>query len=91
MGNKDVGKTSIINSFLSSQSIKGQKKEFTNVMQDYSKVINVNDSDGRNHELTLNIWDAAGDENIHNLAHLFLSGAQVGVLCYSIDDKRSYD
>jgi len=41
--------------------------------------------------LNLEIWDAAGDSSVHNLAHLFLSGAQVGVLCYAIDDKRSFD
>ena len=60
-------------------------------MEDYTKAITVKDNSGKQHELTLNIWDAAGDERLHNLAHLFLGGAQVGVLCYAIDDKRSYD
>lgn len=62
MGNANVGKTSIINSFLSKASIKGQKKDRTDTIQDYSKVINVQDKQNENHELTLNIWDAAGDE-----------------------------
>ena len=91
MGNANVGKTSIINSFLSNSSMKGKPKQNTKVMQDFTKVISVNDKQGHTHELTLNIWDAAGDQSVHNLAHLFLSGAQVGVLCYAIDDKRSFD
>ena len=91
MGNASVGKTSIINSFLSKASVKGQYRERTDTIQDFSKAIRVTDKQGDGHELTLNIWDAAGDENIHNLAHMFCNGAQVGVLCYAIDDKRSYD
>ena len=28
---------------------------------------------------------------MHNLAHLFLPDARVGILVYSIDDRRSFD
>ena len=37
------------------------------------------------------IWDAAGDTAAHNLAHLFLKDANVGILVYSIDNKNSFD
>ena len=61
MGNRQVGKTSVINAFIANQSQRGTAVKSTNVMQDFTKVLQVNDSDGKQHELTLNIWDAAGD------------------------------
>jgi len=91
MGNKNVGKTSIIQSFLNNASMKGKPKDPTKVMSDFTRAMTVTDKEGRNHELTLNIWDAAGDVSVHNLAHLFLNSANVAVLCYAIDDKRSFD
>ena len=90
MGNANVGKTSIINSFITQKSVKGQTKSYTNVSDDYVHVFKVKDSQGLTHELTLSIWDAAGDAAVHNVAHLFLEGAKVAVLVYSIDDQRSY-
>jgi len=39
----------------------------------------------------LNIWDAAGDQKVENLAHLFLRDVQVGILCYGIDNRASFD
>lgn len=71
--------------------MKGKPKDPTKVMSDFTKAMTVTDREGRNHDLTLNIWDAAGDVSVHNLAHLFLNSAHVGVLCYAIDDKRSFD
>ena len=91
MGNAAVGKTSIINSFLTQKSMKGQERLPTNVAQDQTHVFKVKDANGATHELTLSIWDAAGDAAVHNVAHLFLEGARVAVLCYSIDDQRSYN
>lgn len=91
MGNPQVGKTSIINSFLTQKSMKGQEKIITNVGNDYVHVFKVKDSQGLTHELTLSIWDAAGDAHVHNVAHLFMEGARCAVLCYSIDDQRSYN
>ena len=39
----------------------------------------------------LNIWDAAGDGDVHNLAHMFVRDLQVCVLVYSIDSDISYN
>ena len=91
MGNPEVGKTSIINSFLTQKSMKGQGKIPTNVGNDYVHVFKVKDSQGLTHELTLSIWDAAGDAQVHHVAHLFMENARCAVLCYSIDDHRSYN
>mgnify|MGYP000514778478 CR=1 FL=1 len=86
MGNANVGKTSIISSFMEGNSQKGKQLDSTNVIQDYTKLVQVDD-----HKVQLNIWDAAGDASVHNLAHLFLTDARVGVLCYAIDNKKSFD
>ena len=91
MGNPNVGKTSIIDAYMEGGSQRGKAKQATRVIQDFTKVINVADSKGGHHPLKLNIWDAAGDATVHNLAHLFLKEAQVGVLCYAIDNKNSFD
>lgn len=86
MGNANVGKTSIISSFMEGKQQKGKVLATTNVIQDYTKLIQVDE-----HKVQLNIWDAAGDASVHNLAHLFLTDARVGVLCYAIDNKKSFD
>ena len=61
----------------------------TNTISDFCKIIEVTEG-GRKHNIKLNIWDAAGDGNMHNLAHLFVRDIQVGVLVYSIDSRTSY-
>ena len=55
------------------------------------KTTKVENDDGSVTNLQLNIWDAAGDNNIHNIAHLFLRDVQLAVLVYAIDSKLSFD
>ena len=43
--------------------------------------------DGTECKLQLNIWDAAGDNNVKNLAHLFVNNVQCGILVYAINSK----
>ena len=83
-----VGKTSIIQTFMQGTSQTQEKP--TSIVSDFCKRIEVNEA-GRTQPLQLNIWDAAGDASVHNLAHLFLRDTQVGVLCYSITSKKSFD
>ena len=47
--------------------------------------------DGTECKLQLNIWDAAGDNNVKNLAHLFVNNVQCGILVYAINSKQSFD
>ena len=63
----------------------------TTVVQDFSKVVELTDDNNKKQWLKMNIWDAAGDNKVVNLAHLFLRDVQVGILCYGIDNKRSFD
>lgn len=51
MGNPSVGKTSIINSFMENASQRGKNIHTTNVIQDFTKVQNVTDSNGQRHRL----------------------------------------
>lgn len=91
MGDANVGKTSIIKSFVDNTSMRNKTKVNTKVIEDFTKVITVQDNKNQTHLLKLNIYDAAGDAAVHNLAHLFLHDAKVGILCYSIDNKKSFD
>ena len=86
MGNANVGKTSIISSFMEGGLQKGKIHKRTDVINDYTRLVNVDE-----HKVQLNIWDAAGDSSVHNLAHLFMKDARVGVLVYAIDNKKSFD
>lgn len=90
MGDANVGKTSIIKSFVDNTSMRNKKKVNTKVIEDFTKVITVTDRKNQTHQLKLNIYDAAGDAAVHNLAHLFLHDAKVGILCYSIDNNKSF-
>ena len=59
------------------------------MVSDFCRVIDVN-VDGRKHRVKLNIWDAAGDGDVHNLAHLFVRDVQVGILVYGINSQKSF-
>ena len=71
MGDPHVGKTSIIRTFMEGRSVTDTTR--TNKCADFHKQIQVNDG-GKKTLIKLNIWDAAGDNDIHNLAHLYLRG-----------------
>ena len=60
-------------------------------MQDFRKATKVENDDGTITNLQLNVWDAAGDNNVHNLAHLFVQNVQCGILVYAIDSRLSFD
>ena len=62
----------------------------TKVVSDFCRRIEVTEG-GCTQEIQLNIWDAAGDASVHNLAHLFLRDVQVGILVYSINSKKSFE
>ena len=71
MGNQKVGKTSIIRAYMDSASQRNAAYVRTNTVNDFVKVIRVENDDGTITNLKLSIWDCAGDNNVHNLAHLF--------------------
>ena len=50
----------------------------------------VDNEEGTETTLTMRIWDAAGDNEIHNLAHLFVKDVQCGILVYAINSQLSF-
>lgn len=90
MGDRSVGKTSIIKTFMDGRSQVEETVIRTPMMSDFCKIINV-EVKGTIHRIKLNIWDAAGDNDVHNLAHLFVRDVNVGILCYGINSKNSFD
>ena len=90
MGNQHVGKTSIIKAYLEGQSQKNMT-HVTNTIQDFYKQISVERSDGTTTDLKLKIWDAAGDNNIHNLASLYTRDVQCGILVFAINSEKSFN
>ena len=84
MGNQQVGKTSIIRAFTANktmQTVVGPSLTVT----DQTKTVRVEDENGVRTNLRMRIWDAAGDNNINNLAHLFVRDVQCGILVYAIN------
>ena len=88
MGDPNVGKTSIIRTFMEGKPQLKQGR--TTMVSDFCRVIEVN-VDGRKYRIKLNIWDAAGDGDVHNLAHLFVRDVQVGILVYGINSQKSFN
>ena len=63
----------------------------TNAVQDFEKVTQVTSDQGVQTTVKLNIWDAAGDQDMHNLLHLYANNVHVAVLVYAIDSTLSFD
>ena len=61
------------------------------MINDFSRLINVQCDDGTDENIQLNIWDAAGMSDVHHLAHLFLKDVQVAVLVFDITSKKSFE
>ena len=54
-------------------SMKGRHIGHTNnIVQDFVKTVSVDLDSGGSQHLKCNIWDAAGDQNVLSLAHLFV-------------------
>ena len=70
---------------------RGAPYEMTNAVNDFEKIVQVENDQGRTHSLRLNIWDAAGDQAMHNLLHLYANNVHVAILVYSVDSKLSFD
>ena len=60
-------------------------------MMDYIKIVKAQDSQGKNHDVKLKIWDADEESIKNHLEHLYLKDANCIVLCYAINDRKSFD
>lgn len=86
LGDSGVGKTCIISRYIS-----GTYDAFsasTNGASYASKVVKY---EGMNNQVSLEIWDTAGQEKYRSLAKFFYKDAAVVILVYDIACKASFD
>ena len=83
LGESGVGKTSIILRYLNDQFDPHQ--ESSNGLTYVEKNIKRN-----NITYKLNIWDTMGQEKYHSMTKLFIKGADIVILVYSIDKEATF-
>ena len=84
LGDSGVGKTCIINRYLNNEFI----SESCSTFGSYPSKKEVIKS---NNKFLLSIWDTTGQEKYHSITDLFIKGADIVILVYSIDSKASFD
>ena len=84
LGDSGVGKTTLLQQFVSGK-VTGNSKP--TIGADFSKKEVM--IDGQN--VTLQIWDTAGQEKFQSLGYAFYRGADCCVLCYDITSKNSFE
>ena len=82
-GNMHVGKTTILSVYLNNKFLEDPVSTSTEFSS--KKLIR------GNKELTLNIWDTAGQEKFYSLNRIFYKGAQIAILVYDITDRDSFE
>ena len=84
LGDAGVGKTSII--------LRYYKNKFeTNSVSTIGSTFVIKELQRGNNTYKLNIWDTSGQEKYRSVTKLFVQGAKVIILVYSIDNKESFD
>lgn len=86
VGESGVGKTSIINRLINNEFNDNRK---VTIGANYTlKKINLPQY---NKNITLEIWDTAGQENYRSFTKLFYKNAKIAVLVYDITNSVSYN
>lgn len=84
LGNCSVGKTSLVMQFYR-KSFKNKSK--STIGGNYiSKEIST-----KNGEVTLHIWDTAGEERFRSLLPMYTRGAQAAIIVFNLHDQNSFD
>jgi Ras-related protein Rab-22 len=83
LGDSGVGKTCIISRYISNTFDRNAPS--TNGASYASKNINIEDK-----EVTLNIWDTAGQEKYKSLTKFFYKDASAAILVYDITSEESF-
>lgn len=84
LGESGVGKTSILNRYISNQFVENQPQTVGASFK--KKVVNYN-----NQNIALSIWDTAGQEVYRTLTPMYFRDAQMALIVYSIDDPITFD
>ena len=84
LGDKNVGKTSIINQYINNRFLVNVESTFSACF--YQKSLNVNGT-----KINFDIWDTAGEEAYRSLTKIFLNKAKICVLVYDITKEKTFD
>jgi small GTP-binding protein len=87
IGDSGVGKTSLLHCLCSSKRITdGHVERATIGGSQFKKEFMVSGN-----SVLLDIWDTAGSDKFANIVPMFFKGAAVGVLCFSVTSRQSFD
>lgn len=84
LGNCSVGKTSLVMQFYR-KSFKNKSKP--TIGNNYIS----KDLTTKNGEVTLHIWDTAGEERFRSILPMYSRGAQAAIIVFSLQDESSYE
>ena len=86
VGEAGVGKTSIIQRFITNSFTSGQRS--TTGANFIEKIIEFKES---NQKIKFEIWDTAGQEKFRSLARVFYNNASVCIMVYDITNKKTFE
>ncbi len=84
LGDSGVGKTTLLQQYMTGK-ISGTAKP--TIGADFSKKETVID----NQNVTLQVWDTAGQEKFQSLGYAFYRGADCCILVYDLTNKKSFE
>jgi small GTP-binding protein len=96
LGSQGVGKTSLVNRFISPSSSVSHQSSTSSLTPPQSTIgasfhtKRVLDPDTST-TVRLQIWDTAGQERFRSISRLYYRGANAGLLCYDITNEASWE
>jgi len=84
LGETGVGKTSIINRFISNEFINDNTITL-------GSSFSTKEIKKQNINYKLKIWDTTGQEKFHSVTNLFIKGSNIIILVYSVDSLDSFE
>lgn len=85
LGASDVGKTALLDRFINRRFLESSESTIGAVFRTQSIVLD----DGTT--VAFNCWDTAGQERYASIAPLYYRDSQVGLCCYDITSRKTYD
>ena len=84
LGDKNVGKTTIINQYINNRFLDNVEPTFSACF--YQKSLNINGT-----KINFDIWDTAGEEAYRSLTKIFLNRANICILVYDTTKEKTFE